>query len=143
MEDSGGVCWDQHGRPKSTGGSDGTTWADLELAEMEAEVFLLGHWENYEELEERLSMPELLATIQAIHKSKWKDYKFQAAMQGVSLPDAGEDEAKTFEEIERRAMIKAQGGDPESNDVTTLTGHLAAKQGFGINMQEGLAYSVE
>lgn len=106
----------------------------------------MGHWENYEELEERLSMPELLATLEAIHKSKWKDYKFQAAMQGVSLPDAGADDEVTFEEIERRAALKAQGIDPnsiDSKDVLTLTGSIGEKAGFGINMQEGLTYSVE
>jgi hypothetical protein len=113
---------------------------------MEAEVFLLGHWENYEELEERLSMPELLATLEAIHKSKWKDYKFQAAMQGVSLPDAESDKEVTFEDLERRAALRAQGVDPDSidsSDVLTLTGSIAEKAGFGINMQEGLTYSVE
>ena len=39
------------------------TWDTLDLAELEAEVFLLGIWKDYEELETSLSMPELLATI--------------------------------------------------------------------------------
>ena len=57
---------------------------------MEAEVFLLGHWKDYDELEETLSMPELLATLEAQRKVKYRDYKFQAAMQGVTLPDDGD-----------------------------------------------------
>lgn len=109
---------------------------------MEAEVFLTGIWKNYEELEESLSMPELLATLEAIRDSKWKDYKFQAAMQGVSLPEKpGDDQELTFEDIKRRAEIKAMGGDPDSNDVKYLSGSLAEKEGFGVNIEGGLAYS--
>lgn len=108
---------------------------------MEAEVFLSGVWKNYDELEESLSLPELLATLEATRKMKWKDYRFQASMQGVSLPlDPTADEGRTFEEIKRDAMIRAQGGDPSTNDVTNLTGAVAEAEGFGINVMGGLTY---
>lgn len=108
---------------------------------MEAEAFLLGHWENYEELEEKLSMPELLATLEASRKSKWKDYKFQAAMQGISIPDEpGEEGPRSFDQIKRDAMIRAEGGDP--NDVLGLKGRVAEEEGFGIGVEGGLNYSI-
>lgn len=108
---------------------------------MEAEVFLLGHWKDYDELENSLSMPELLSTLEAQRKVKWRDYKFQAAMQGVSLPDAENDKELSFEELQRRATIKAQGGDPDANDVADLHGAVAEQAGFGVNMEGGLSYS--
>lgn len=108
---------------------------------MEAEVFLTGIWKNYDELEESLSMPELLATLEASRDAKWKDYRFHAAMQGVSLPDSpASNEGRTFEEIKRDAMIRAQGGDPSTKDITNLTGMVAQTEGFGINMEEGVVY---
>jgi hypothetical protein len=110
---------------------------------MEAEVFLLGHWKDYDELETSLSMPELLATLEAQRAVKWRDYKFQAAMQGVSLPDAESSSTPTFEDIQRQAMIRAQGGDPESNDVLNLKGRVADEVGFGIGVEGGLSYSAE
>lgn len=38
-------------------------WFDLDLAKLEAEVFTLGIWKNYEELEISLSIPELMQTL--------------------------------------------------------------------------------
>lgn len=109
---------------------------------MEAEVFLTGIWKNYDELEESLSMPELLATLEAIREAKWKDYRFQAAMQGVSLPDdSSKDEGRSFEQIKREATIRAQGGDPSADDITNLTGTLAQEEGFGINIEEGVVHN--
>lgn len=106
-------------------------------------MFLLGHWKDYNELEETLSMPELLATLEANRKVKWRDYKFHAAMQGVSLPDAESRNEPTFEDIKRRAQIAATGGDPDANDVVDLRGSLAQEVGFGLGVEGGLAYSAE
>lgn len=111
---------------------------------MEAEVFLSGVWKNYEELEETLSLPELLMTLEAMRKVKWKDYRFQASMQGVSLPqDPTANEGRTFDEIKRDAMIRAQGGDPTTNDVVNLHGAVAEQEGFGILMEGGLNYETQ
>jgi len=108
-------------------------------------VFLLGHWKDYDELEGTLSMPELLLTLETSRKVKYRDYKFHAAMQGVSLPDADEDESHepTFEEIKQRAIIRAQGGDPDSKDIIYVTGQAAEETGFGINREGGINYTNE
>lgn len=43
----------------------GATWESLDLAKLESEVFLLGIWKDYDELETSLSMSELTATLTA------------------------------------------------------------------------------
>ena len=48
---------------KDQAGKSGETWETLDLAKLEAEVFLLGIWKDYQELETSLSMPELMATL--------------------------------------------------------------------------------
>jgi len=106
---------------------------------MEAEVFLLGHWTNYDELESALSLDELLATLEAQRKSRHEEHHFMAAIQGISLPDQTGSE-KTFEDIQRDAMIIANGGSPDTNDVASLQGNIADHVGFGVNVEEGLSY---
>ena len=48
---------------KTQATESGITWDNLDLAKLESEVFLLGIWKDYNELELSLSMPELLATL--------------------------------------------------------------------------------
>lgn len=80
-------------------------------------MFLLGNWKNYEELEEELSVDELLATLNAQRKSRYEDQKFFAMLQGIDLSD-----------------------NDRISDVADLKGAAAVSQGFGIGM--GLAHSV-
>lgn len=88
-------------------------------------------------------MPELLATLSASRRVKFRDYKFHAAMQGVELPDEDSEKAPTFEELQRQATIRAQGGDPDLNDILSLTGSYANSEGMGLNIEGGLSYSRE
>lgn len=73
---------------------------------MEAKVFLLGIFKNYDDLEENLSMPELIATLEAHEKEKFKDRQFMAAMQGVELNDPFDD-APSLEDIKKRVASKS------------------------------------
>ena len=66
----------------------GSTWDELDLAELESEVFLLGIWKDYEELEQSMSMPELTATLKIKRELDYQNKKFLAAMQGVDLDKA-------------------------------------------------------
>jgi len=97
-------------------------------------VFLLGHWKNYEELEESLSMPELMTTLEAMHKKEERDKEFQASLQNVTLETKTE-EGKSFEDIQR----KAAGIETSADDIVSLQGQFAAQAGFGIGM--GLGYN--
>jgi hypothetical protein len=118
--------------------SSGMTWDDLDLAKLEAEVFILGIWKDYQELEESLSMPELMVTLSSKRELDYEEKKFLAAIQGVDLdgttnPDKGQ---KEWEDM--KARVFSRGATSDSNDVLSLQGQNARKVGFGIGM--GLDY---
>lgn len=85
---------------------------------MESEVFLLGHWKNYDELESNLSMEELIVTINAIRDKDSRDRKFFAALQGIDLDENNDEQ-------------------DDENDITKLRGWKAAEEGFGIGLGIG------
>jgi len=114
---------------------DGSTWDTMDLAKLEAEVFQLGIWKDYEELEASLSMSEISATLGAKREQDYNDKKFYAAMQGVDL-DKQTKKEDPWQAMKARVFSGGATGDP--NDVLALQGHNAAKAGFGIGM--GLSY---
>ena len=116
----------------------GQTWESLDLAKLESEVFLLGIWKDYQELEKSLSMPELIATLEVSRELDYTEKKFLAAMQGVDLDgqtnkDKGQ---KEWEDMKARVFSGGKTGD--SNDIVALQGFAAQKAGFGIG--HGLDY---
>lgn len=115
----------------------GQTWADLDLVKLETEVFLLGAWKNYEELEISMSMPELLKTISTKRELDHAEKKFLAAMQGVDL-DKDSGNGNEWEDLKARVFSK--GAVTDGNDILALQGLNAEKAGFGIGM--GLDYEV-
>lgn len=117
----------------------GSSWDDLDLATLEAEVFLLGIWKNYEELEISLCMSELLKTLESSRESDYTDKKFSAAMQGVDL-DANAKKTNAWEDM--KARVFSDGAATDANDILAYQGPNAERAGFGIGL--GLDYeSVE
>jgi hypothetical protein len=116
----------------------GSGWDELDLAKLESEIFLLGIWKDYQELESNLSMPELVATLASIRDLDYQEKKFLAAIQGVDLDgETNKDKGqKEWEDMKARVFSKGQTND--SNDVLSLQGANAQKVGFGIGM--GLDY---
>lgn len=115
----------------------GATWEDLDLAKLESEVFLLGIWKDYDELERSLSMAELMATLSSKRDLDYQEKKFLAAIQGVDLDEqTGNKKANAWEEM--KARVFSGGKTTDSSDVTALQGYNAQKAGFGIGM--GLDY---
>lgn len=57
------------------------------MAELEAEVFVTGAWKNYEELEEELSLIELVHTVSAMRNRDYENKKFTAALKGIDLDE--------------------------------------------------------
>jgi hypothetical protein len=112
-----------------------SSWDKLDLAELESEVFLLGIWKDYDELESSLSMPELSLTLTAKREQEYNDKKFHAAMQGVDL-DKSKGSSNAWEEM--KARVFSGGGTKDPNDVVSLQGANAQRAGFGIGM--GLSY---
>lgn len=121
--------------PKEQANKSEASWEKFDLAALESEVFLIGIWKDYEELEESLSMPELTATISAKREIEYNDKKFLAAIQGVDL-DKQSGKQNAWEEMKARVFSK--GATSDSNDVIALQGANAQKAGFGIGM--GLSY---
>ena len=116
----------------------GQTWESLDLAKLESEVFLLGIWKDYQELEKSLSMPELIATLEVSRELDYTEKKFLAAIQGVDLDkESNKDKGqKEWEDLKARVYSKGQTSD--GNDILALQGPNASKAGFGIGM--GLDY---
>lgn len=113
----------------------GSSWETLDLAKLESEVFLLGIWKDYEELESSLSMSELTATLTAKRDIDYSDKKFHASIQGIDL-DKNVGKKDAWEEMKARVFSGGQTADP--NDVLSFQGVNAQKAGFGIGM--GLSY---
>jgi hypothetical protein len=96
----------------------------------------LGHWKNYQDLEENLSMPELIQTLKSMSKTESEKRIFLASLQGVDIRDENEgNDGPTFEDIRRRAL----GINVDKDDVLSLQGEFAEETGFGIGL--GLGYS--
>jgi hypothetical protein len=116
-------------------------WDDLDLAKLESEIFLLGIWKDYQELEENISMPELVATLASIRDLDYQEKKFLAAIQGVDLDGETSKDKGQKEWEDMKARVFSGGKATDSNDVLALQGVNAQKAGFGIGM--GLDYGDE
>jgi hypothetical protein len=115
----------------------GSTWDKLDLAKLESEVFLIGIWKDYDQLESSMSMQELTATLKIKRELDYSDKKFAAAMQGVDL-DKNSGSGNEWEDMKARVFSKGATGD--GRDILALQGANAEKAGFGIGM--GLTYEV-
>jgi hypothetical protein len=120
---------------KSQATESGSTWDSLDLAQLESEVFLLGIWKDYAELEISMSMPEIISTLGSKRDLDYQEKKFLAAIQGVDL-DKQTKKSDPWEEMKARVF---SGGDTSNpNDILALQGQNASKAGFGIGM--GISY---
>ena len=113
----------------------GSTWDTLDLATLEAEVFLLGIWKDFEELESSISMPELTSILNVKRDLDYQEKKFMAGIQGVDL-DKESGSQDLWEQ--KKAKFFSGGATNDSNDVIALQGINAANAGFGIGL--GLGY---
>lgn len=116
----------------------GSTWEDLDLAKLEAEIFLLGIWKDFEELESSISMPELTSILNIKRDLDYEEKRFFAGIQGVDLDkqNGGKSGQDIWEEKKAKFFSGGATGDP--NDIVSYQGPNAAKAGFGIGM--GLGY---
>jgi len=119
-------------------GDPGPSWEDFDLAKIESEVFLLGIWKDYNELEESLSLSEIMAIISSKRDLDYQEKKFFAAIQGVDLEGSGSQDRGQKEWEDLKARVFSGGATNDSNDILALQGQNAVKAGFGIGM--GLDY---
>lgn len=73
-------------------------------------MFLLGHWKNYGELEDALSLPELQATLEASRDLEHRRNTFTAALKGIDLnEETTEQVQEAFDRVQRQAASKMYG----------------------------------
>ena len=119
-------------------GDPGPSWEEFDLAKLESEVFLLGIWKDYRELEESLSLSEIMAIISSKRELDYQEKKFFAAIQGVDLDEASGSDRGQKEWEDMKARVFSGGATSDSNDILSLQGQNAKKAGFGIGF--GLEY---
>ena len=93
-----------------------------------SEVFLLGHWKDYDELESSLSMPELIATLDAMARIEKRKNKFLAALQGIDIEKDQQSDGvsktntpSTVEEVQARAIARLTGDTNAAGAVAVKT----------------------
>ena len=120
-----------------------SNWNNLDLAKLESEVFLLGIWKNFDELESSISIEELMQILSITRDLDYEEKKFSAALQGIDLDSqngSGNQEVRGQQEWENmKARVFSGGATSDANDVLSLQGPKARKAGFGIGM--GLGYT--
>lgn len=116
----------------------GSSWEDLDLLKMESEVFLIGAWKNYEDLEMSISMKELVEILSNKRELDYQEKKFVAAIQGIDLDSTSDSSRGQKEWEDLKARVFSGGKATDSKDILALQGQNAKKYGFGINM--GLDY---
>jgi hypothetical protein len=119
-------------------GDPGPSWEEFDLAKLESEVFLLGIWKDYKELEASLSLSEIMAIISSKRELDYQEKKFFAAIQGVDLDEASGSDRGQKEWEDLKARVFSRGATNDSNVILALQGQNAKKAGFGIGM--GLDY---
>lgn len=137
VEIAGGIAIKDKDSNISKQAKDEDGWDKLDLAKLETEVFQLGIWKDYEELESSLSMPELVATLGSRRELDYQEKKFLAAIQGVDLDkSSGKKEEDPWERIKAKAFSKGKA--TSGDDILAFQGANASKAGFGIGL--GLGY---
>lgn len=71
---------------------------------------LLGHWDNFADLEEKVNLPELYLLLDASRKKDHEHNKFLAALKGVDLDKGSQTSAEEkFNEVQNRVNAKLRG----------------------------------
>ncbi len=90
------------------------------MAKLEAELFLLGHWKNFDEIEDNLNLEELQTILEASREQEYNRQKFAAALKGVDLDEKTGNTDSSFEEVKRRAQAKVSGISEEEIEFSQI-----------------------
>jgi hypothetical protein len=130
---------EDEGEPQENNSAEdrNSSWENIDLAKIESEVFLLGIYRDYEELESSLSLQELISIVNMKRDLDYEEKKFLASIQGIDIEGKGsKKEVDPWEAMKARVFSGGKTADP--NDITSFQGPKAAKVGFGVGM--GLDY---
>ena len=96
----------------------------------------MGIWKDFQELEDNLSVPELIAILDAKNTQDYEQKKFMAALKGIDIDKHSRSGQNEWEKIKARVFSRGQTDNP--NDIVALQGQAAQNAGFGIGL--GLEY---
>lgn len=78
----------------------------------------VGAWKNYDEMEENISMPEILITLDAVRKREHRAASVAFAAVGVDIDGESEsDQPKTAQDVYNETMNEIYGYDVELAEV--------------------------
>ncbi len=81
------------------------------MAKLEGEVFLLGLWKNFDDLEESICLAELYQILESSREKEQNHRKFLAAIKGIDL--SANDKDEEFERVKRQAEARLTGKSEE------------------------------
>lgn len=102
------------------------------MAKLEAELFLSGNWKNYQDLEDSLSMPELVITLEAQREAIYEQRKFAAALKGVNIDEGGEDPLAEA----RKANSSKLASDEDNLNMKLSPDDILSDKKFGLIRHE-------
>lgn len=119
-------------------GKEAVSWDSLDLAKLETEVFLLGIWKNFDELEKSICVEELMQILSITRELDYEEKRFMAALQGIDLDEKQGEQRGQKEWEDLKARVASNGMATDSSDILALQGTAARQAGFGIGL--GLGY---
>jgi hypothetical protein len=87
----------------------------------------LGAWKSYVELEENLTLSELLELYSGILSSKMEEFKNMARANGATIDDekkGGDDQTTSFADIVNRVKERKGVATEDKSEARTLAGGL-------------------
>lgn len=78
-----------------------------------------GAWKNFEEIEEELSLPELLQILESYREIEHNRFRAMAALKGIDL-DAEQNAEADFERVKRQAEARLRGVTEEQIELAQI-----------------------
>lgn len=88
----------------------GVPWSELDLAALLSEGFPLGNWKSLVDMEDCLTMDELMLILKAERKKQHEKNRFYALFKGVDLDEEkGDNELSEFQKVRMQADAALAG----------------------------------
>lgn len=88
---------------------------------LEREVMLTGMFKNFEELEESLTVEELLELVKGRSDEEYRGFRFAASLKGIDLDEEHrKEQGSSFDQIKARAEARLAGKSEEEMSLETM-----------------------
>ena len=81
---------------------------------------MLGIWDNFEEMEEKITFEELEAILKAKSDNDFRHWKFQASLKGIDLDSEQGEETITVEDKIQEIKARQAGMDEDTYALSQL-----------------------